>query len=112
MSNGSEHTPEHQTDRRWLPEDAWYAFQDAAYEPGSQQRFESALDTDPDLLDGVLGVVKWAREKARAESQAHQITRIWQERPGEFSYRCACGTTVKHMPFSPDAVVTCPEADS
>lgn len=56
-----------QTDHRYLPEDAWYAFQEAAYEPDSQQRFESALDTDPDLLDGVLGVVKWAREKGESE---------------------------------------------
>jgi hypothetical protein len=29
----------------------------------------------------------------------HAPTRIWQERPGEFSYACACGLIVKHQRF-------------
>lgn len=52
------------------PEDAWYAFQEAAYERDSRQRFESALATAPDLLDGVRGVTEWA---FRAGQEAQRL---------------------------------------
>lgn len=29
----------------------------------------------------------------------HQPTDVWQERPGEFSYRCSCGMHMKHQRF-------------
>lgn len=31
----------------------------------------------------------------------HRIEEIWQERPGEWSGRCACGMVHKHQPYGP-----------
>lgn len=30
---------------------------------------------------------------------AHRPVHIWQERPGEYSFTCTCGTFNKHIPF-------------
>lgn len=36
----------------------------------------------------------------------HRLVEVWQERPGEVSYRCACGLVSKHQEFGP--VPLCP----
>ena len=36
----------------------------------------------------------------------HRLTEVWQERPGEVSYKCACGMVSKHREFGP--VPVCP----
>ncbi len=40
-------------------------------------------------------------------AESHRVVDIWQERPREVSYRCACGFVSKHQPFGP--VPRCPE---
>lgn len=40
---------------------------------------------------------------------SHQITRIWQERPGEVSWSCCCGHVMKHVRFDGPAGVAVPE---
>lgn len=37
----------------------------------------------------------------------HRLTEVWQERPGEVSYRCSCGLVSKHMEFGP--IPICPD---
>ena len=34
-----------------------------------------------------------------APTVPHEPTDVWQERPGEFSYRCSCGMHMKHQRF-------------
>ncbi|MGG7510947.1 hypothetical protein [Plantibacter sp. YIM 135249] len=67
-----------------------------------QKACERAIYLYADELDDANAIANHmaaAALSAIAEEPAHTITSIWQERSGEYSYRCSCGLVAKHQPF-------------
>lgn len=60
---------------------------------------EDMMDEHDDFWSDHFADIVLPHTGKRITLARHYPLSIWQERSGEYSYRCACGTVVKHQPF-------------